>query len=407
MEQGKTYSFDSKKDYVEYNSAIIQAERKRHQKNNKVTYYTVNVEFYTYNKKYYLIIPKRYLDNIKYLRRNKNDIFAKGKILTFTLNSNSRRPFSFDAVVDRSEKDPKNPLIVYAYFFPIKEKYRYSNKLVGNYTVKERSGDLTYQRMDEALDEFSNGDCCSENLEKYILGQDIPYQKYFNDIFNYWRYYPSSIYNYFTLNNYEYNKINKIFYNQMNTVLIKSKTNYKVICLMIYAIYQMRKNIHDKILICSSSNNSADTIALELFRMRKFVKKLNLLRIYAKNQEIIKRHELLDYISYHKLLMKAQNRNNFFGGRNLLIEKNDIIISTCVNSHCDEMINYEFPFVIIVDANNSNENENLIPITLKAKHLVLIAIEEDNEDQDKEENNENINLYKRMKHLYPNNHIEI
>ena len=208
--------------------------------------------------------------------------------------------------------------------------------------------------MDEALDEFSNGDCCSENLEKYILGQDIPYQKYFNDIFNYWRYYPSYIYNYFTLNNYENNKINKIFNNQMNTVLIKSKTDYKVICLMIYAIYQMRKNIHDKILICSSSNNS-----------------------------------------------------NFFGGRNLLIEKNDIIISTCVNSHCDEMINYEFPFVIIVDANNSNENENLIPITLKAKHLVLIANEEDNEDQDKEENNENINLYKRMKHLYPNNHIEI
>ena len=121
MKQGKTYSFDSKKDYVEYNSAIIQAERKRHQKNQKVTYYTVNVEFYPYNKKYYLIIPKRYLDNINYLRRNKNDIFAKGKILTFTLNSNSNRPFSFDAVVDYSEKDPNEPWIVYAFFFPLRK----------------------------------------------------------------------------------------------------------------------------------------------------------------------------------------------------------------------------------------------------------------------------------------------
>ena len=51
MNQGKNYSFDSKKDYVEYNSAIIQAERKRHQKKQKVTYYTLNVEFYPYNKK--------------------------------------------------------------------------------------------------------------------------------------------------------------------------------------------------------------------------------------------------------------------------------------------------------------------------------------------------------------------
>ena len=161
----------------------------------------------------------------------------------------------------------------------------------------------------------------------------------------------------------------------------------------------MRNFIDDKILICSSSNTSADDIALELLNFKHFIKQLNILRIYVKNQEIIKRNQALDDISYHKLKIREENRRNNFGGRNLLIEKNDIIISTCVNSYCDEIINYEFPFVIIVDANNSNENENLIPITLNAKYVLLISYEENG--------NDDINLYKRMKFLYPQNHISI
>ena len=94
---------------------------------------------------------------------------------------------------------------------------------------------------------------------------------------------------------------------------------------------------------------------------------------------------------------KEENRDYDFGGRNKLIEENDIIISTCVNSFCDEIINYDFPFVIIVDADNSNENENLIPITLNAKHVLLIAYEDSG--------NDSMNLYKRMKYVYPENHI--
>jgi hypothetical protein len=158
-------------------------------------------------------------------------------------------------------------------------------------------------------------------------------------------------------------------------------------------------NNNDKILICSSSNKAADSIALQLLKMNEYLKQLKILRIYAKNQEIVKRNKLLSGISYHKLLMKEKNRNNYKGGRNLLIENSDIIISTCVNSYCDKIINYDFPFVIIVDANNSNENENLIPITLQAKHIVLIANEESDSGDD--------NLYKRMKYLYPENHIEL
>ena len=236
-------------------------------------------------------------------------------------------------------------------------------------------------------------------MEEYILGYNINLRRNFNHIFNYRRSYPLNIKNYFRINTYQLNKIDRIFHKEMNTIKISSRTPKSIIGFIIYAIYQMRKSIYDKILVCSSSNSSTDSIALELLKLKENVKNLNLLRIYAKNQELIKRHKSLDEISYHKLIKKDYDRNNIFGGRNKLVEDNDIIISTCVNSYCDEIINYDFPFVIIVDANNSNENENLIPITLQAKHIVLIANEESDSGDD--------NLYKRMKYLYPENHIEL
>ena len=55
--------------------------------------------------------------------------------------------------------------------------------------------------------------------------------------------------------------------------------------------------------------------------------------------------------------------------------------------------------VIIIDADNSNENENLIPITLNDIFVLIIAYEG--------YHNEDINLYKRMKSLYPENHCDI
>ena len=122
-----------------------------------------------------------------------------------------------------------------------------------------------------------------------------------------------------------------------------------------------------------------------------------MLRIYAKNQEIIKRHEQLKDISYHNLVLKE--KNNYFGNRDKVIEKSSIVVSTCVNSYSDRLINYDFPFVIIVDADDSSENENLIPITLNAKHVILIAYENSSST--------NVNMYKRMKNLYPNNHINL
>ena len=405
MRSEQRYAYSSLENYFNVNSKIIERERKKHESQQKKTYYIVNVKYFKYYKMFYIIIPRNYLYNIDYLRRNKTDIFSKGKILTFTHKIGFNRTFSFDAVIDSSEEDLYRRNLVYAYLVPIKERYRkfhFRNKIIGTYKVEERNGDLTYKRMKDALDDFSNGETCSENIEKYILGKDDMKQysienTYLNDIFDYRRYYPIYIRDYFQINWHQRQKINKIFYREMYSIQINSNTSQSIIGLIIYAIYQRRKYIEDKILICSSSNTSADTIALELIRLKKSVKKFNILRVYAKNQEIIKRNELLDEISYHKLVKKEENKNNNFGGRNNLIEKNDIIISTCVNSYCDEIINYEFPLVIIVDANNSNENENLIPITLNAKYVLLISYEESISDD--------VNLYKRMKFLYPENHI--
>ena len=160
----------------------------------------------------------------------------------------------------------------------------------------------------------------------------------------------------------------------------------------------MRKYVTDKILVCSSSNGAADYIALLLLEMKYCVKKLNILRIYAKNQEKVERNKKLDPISFHKILKrkKFKRRRN---RRKIIIRKNDIIISTCVNSYCEDLINYRFPFVIIVDANNSNENESLIPLTLQAKHVLLISYDYSE--------NEKLSLYHRMKQLYPHNHINL
>ena len=239
-------------------------------------------------------------------------------------------------------------------------------------------------------------------IENYILGNNIfNNNRRLYDLFNFHRYYPTRIRNFSGLTRDQEKKMKKIFLNYMNTIELSSDSDKKIISLIIYALYNMRRNFKDKILICSSSNVVADSISLDLLKLKKIVKELNILRIYAKNQEIIKRNKKLYEISFHKI-MKKNLRKKFYDKyekADWIINKNDIIISTCVNSYNDDIINYQFPFVVIIDANNSNENECLIPITLKAKHVVLISYEGS-------DNNE-LNLYKRMEHLYPNNHIKI
>ena len=89
--------------------------------------------------------------------KEKNDIFSKGKILRFSTNND----FYFDAVVEYSEEDPNDKNIEYAYLVPVKENYRlYSPDILGKFKVEERKGDLTYDRMLEAINEFLHGYSC-------------------------------------------------------------------------------------------------------------------------------------------------------------------------------------------------------------------------------------------------------
>ena len=101
MSKKVDYTYKSKLDYGKINREIVLEEKSKHETKQNSIHYNVEVMYYEEYEMYYLIIPEDYLNNIIELRQNKNDIFAKGKILTFSTNN-----FSFDAVIDSSEEDP-------------------------------------------------------------------------------------------------------------------------------------------------------------------------------------------------------------------------------------------------------------------------------------------------------------
>ena len=403
MNQNNNYSYQSIQQYYTINSEKISYLQQLNRENQNDNSFRIRLKYYNPFRIYYLEPPESYISNLEELKQNKEDIFSKGKILTFSYNNN----FSFDAIVEYFEIfiDEEENYCYYCYIQPIKEKYRRSNNLCGYYNVKERTGDLTYIRMKEALDEFKDNECCSQYLKSLIIGNNINNQiKNLNRLFNFRRKYRKKINNYGNLTQNQILNIDKLFKYELNTIELNDN---KIMCFIINAIFQRRRRKKDKILICTSSNAAADQIALDLMEMNYYTNSMNLLRIYAKNQEIIKRNETLKQISFH--ILKRGIRDYF---QKKLIKNSDIIISTCVNSYCDELINWNFPFVIIADANNSNENESLIPITLKAKYLMFISYnnnDNNNENNNSNENNNNneINMYKRMKNLYQNSHFII
>ena len=166
------YKYITKENYSRINKAKVLKERDLKFSKQSSISYSVNVDYFEYYDEYYeeerglyyIIIPKEYLDNIENLRKDKNDIFNKGKILTFS----DGYDFIFDAIVESTEEDPYNKNIVYCYFVPIKDEYIGTQKILGQFQVEERNGDLTYQRMEDAIKQFIGGNCCSKDLENYI-----------------------------------------------------------------------------------------------------------------------------------------------------------------------------------------------------------------------------------------------
>ena len=240
MSDNEKYKYSSKKEYSEINKNIVSKKQEEHEKKKDIIYYTINVNYYEEYEMYYLDIPKSYLSQITQLRQRKEDIFAKGKILTFTSTDN--KDFYFDAVIDSTED-------IYAYLVPIKEKYRYSDDLEGKYIVNERIGDLTYIRLKDAIEEFIEGNCCSKNIENFILGKNVNYNSSHNtlkSIINYNKHYSTDIRNFSRLTYNQSVQLDKIFYNEMNTIKLNANSDNRIICLIIYAIYQTRKKIKIK-----------------------------------------------------------------------------------------------------------------------------------------------------------------
>ena len=102
MEEEENYEYESKEQYSEINKKIVsELQLEKEEKQNRF-YYTVNLEYYNDYEMYYITIPQNYLDQIEELRKRKEDIFAKGKILTF---EDKDSDFHFDAVVDSTEEE--------------------------------------------------------------------------------------------------------------------------------------------------------------------------------------------------------------------------------------------------------------------------------------------------------------
>ena len=393
------YLYNSILDYYSINLEKVNNLQQINKENQKENFYHIHLKYYRPLKLYYLSPPNEYINNLEILKQNKEDIFSKGKILTFT-----KGDFSFDAIVleyeeyyyyyyDKNDDYYYEYIEYYCYILPIKKNYRKANILNGYYKVIERTGDLTYIRMKDALNEFKINDCCLHYLKTLIIGQNLDIEeKNLNYLFNFDRYYRNNLKQFISISRNQTLLINNIFKYELNTIELTSNTDKKIICFIVNEIFRKRKNKKDKILICTPSNIAADKIALDLMEMNYFINSMNLLRIYAKNQENVKRNENLKQITFHILKKNKKQKK--------LIKNSDIIISTCVNSYCDELINCKFPFVIIADANNASESESLIPITLKAKHLTFISYNDDNGINE-------INMYKRMKNLYHNSHIKL
>ena len=102
MEENRKYQYSSKNEYSDINKQIVSKRKQEHESKQNSTYYTVNVDYYKPYRMYYLTIPNVYLSQIEGLRQKKEDIFAKGKILTITSTNNSIN--LFDALIDNTEE---------------------------------------------------------------------------------------------------------------------------------------------------------------------------------------------------------------------------------------------------------------------------------------------------------------
>ena len=102
---------------------------------------------------------------------------------------------------------------------------------------------------------------------------------------------------------------------------------------------------------------------------------MNILRIYAKSREILPIRDELLKISLHYILQQNPDCE-IREGKDLIeeiVNKADVVITTCSTSWDDRIKGFSFPFVLIDEATQCCELESLIPIVSGCKHLTLIG----------------------------------
>ena len=114
-----------------------------------------------------------------------------------------------------------------------------------------------------------------------------------------------------------------------------------------YNLFLFRKDKTEKILLYAPSNSGSDNLALNLLKLNNALGgKMNILRIYAKSREILPIKDELLRISLHNILEEHQEdeikeKKDLI---NEIIDKADIVITTCSTSWDDRLKGIFFSF---------------------------------------------------------------
>ena len=250
------------------------------------------------------------------------------------------------------------------------------------YIVKEEFCSLPYDRMISGLDNFykDNYNNISLNLTYYILGktdeiynEDIEVSSLLN---------PFSVYQisgYGKLNESQRNAIRNTRKHVLNLIQGPPGTGKTFTAsFLIYNIFLSRRNNSHKILICAPTNAAADNLSLSLLNLRNEVlkedgnaKMFKILRIVARTREYIEYDERVKKISLQNLV--NFDNDKFKEKTEKIINKTDIVITTCSTSLIEKLDEYQFKFVIIDESTQSQEVETLITMLKSSRHVTLIG----------------------------------
>ena len=316
-------------------------------------------------------------------------LYKNKPLFKFVFNQRHERPFKIGNIYNFSKiNSDKNSLGLIVnidkseyFIIPIERTRDIFEE--GMYTVKEEFCSVPYDRMIAGLDFFFNDDYhkkISFNLTNYILGKIDDNCDEENEVLSLLNPYTiTEIKGYGKLNESQIKAVNNTRKYVLNLIQGPPGTGKTFTAsFLIYNIFLSRKNKDNKILVCSPTNAAADNLSLALLNLKNAVLKNNknaktfkILRIVARTREFIDYDEKVQEISLQNLVdfesddYKEKTKN--------IIDRTDIVITTCSTSMIDKLENYNFKFVIIDEATQSQEVETLLTMIKGSRHVTLIG----------------------------------